>query len=436
MCSGSKQLASNPKELDKLISLAKSAYKQLYKNGSYTPEDLAKYKPYQAVINETNRLIRKSVDKEITHEIPAVMREALQRDVFLFSALKTHAQLFEVSQFLTTPEGTIRSAYQFEQLVLSVNENYNINYLDAERNYAISAAQSAASWVDVDQDGDRYNLQYRTALDDKVREVHREMEGITLPVSDPFWKMYYPPNGWRCRCKAPQVLKDKYDVTDPEKAMQAGEKSTTKISASGKNSLEIFRFNPGNQKVIFPPAHPYSKVRGAEIVKGLVKSESLSWTVQSEFKNGGAVLIHELVEHGAPDFNRLIQIANSFAKSGSVVQILPRMDSPFNNPRYAAIYGDLQNTKYWGKCPDLKIDGNYFEHEGFTTDNQQKALKNMLNRGTKQSNYLIIEDCGLGDHYVKNRIFNHSRMNDPIEEAWVVEGSEVRLLFKNTKASQ
>src|SRR5690606_28585646 len=31
--------------------------------------------------------------------------------------------------------------------------------------------------------------------------------------------------------------------------------------------LEIFRFNPGLQKVVFPPHHPYSKVKGADVVK-------------------------------------------------------------------------------------------------------------------------------------------------------------------------
>ena len=38
------------------------------------------------------------------------------------------------------------------------------------------------------EDGDRYNLQYRTANDGKVRPEHATMHGITLPPSYPFWE--------------------------------------------------------------------------------------------------------------------------------------------------------------------------------------------------------------------------------------------------------
>lgn len=243
----------------------------MYKSGSYSPEDLSKQESYKAVISETNRLIQKSVKAGIKTEIPEVMRESLDNDVFLFSALRTHAQLFEASRLLTNDDGTIRSEYQFQQAIKGIYEDYNINYLDAERNFALASAQSAANWADVEKDGDEYNLQYRTAMDEKVREQHRALEGITLPPSDSFWNMYYTPNGWRCRCVAVQVRKSKYETTDPDKAMEAGEAATTKIGTNGKNKLEIFRFNPGKQKVIFPPKHPYNKVKGASEVKKIAK---------------------------------------------------------------------------------------------------------------------------------------------------------------------
>lgn len=125
----------------------------------------------------------------------------------------------------------------------------------------------AASWAEVREDGDRYDLQYRTMGDHKVRNDHRAMNGITLPPDDPFWKSYYPPNGWNCRCTVRQVLRDKFPRTDPERAMQAGEAAT----ASPKQ--KIFRFNPGIDKQIFPPKHPYYKVskEAADEVKQAVE---------------------------------------------------------------------------------------------------------------------------------------------------------------------
>jgi len=81
------------------------------------------------------------------------------------------------------------------------------------------------------------------------------------------WPSYYPPNGWRCRCQAVEVRKSKYEESDSAKALESGEKATTQIGKDGKNRLEIFRFNPGKEEKLFPPKHPYNKLKGAEEVK-------------------------------------------------------------------------------------------------------------------------------------------------------------------------
>ncbi len=124
----------------------------------------------------------------------------------------------------------------------------------------------AAKWNEF-SNSDRYELQYRTADDNKVREEHAALNGITLPKSDPFWIYYTPLNGWKCRCTTVEVLKGKYTTSNSDKANKAGETATTQIGKDGKNRLEIFRFNPGIQKVVFPPAHPYTKIAGASSVK-------------------------------------------------------------------------------------------------------------------------------------------------------------------------
>lgn len=103
----------------------------------------------------------------------------------------------------------------------------------------------------------RYDLQYRTAGDGRVREEHAAMHGITLPADDPFWDKYYPPNGWRCRCTAVEVNKGKYPVSDSEEARRTGDKATTKLDRFGNNKAGIFRFNPGKEGKVFPPKHPY-----------------------------------------------------------------------------------------------------------------------------------------------------------------------------------
>jgi hypothetical protein len=70
-----------------------------------------------------------------------------------------------------------------------------------------------------------------------------------------------------------QVRKGKYDLSDSTKAITEGEKATSQIGKDGKNKLAIFRFNPGIQKVVFPPSHPYTKVAGAKTVREELKKE-------------------------------------------------------------------------------------------------------------------------------------------------------------------
>lgn len=42
--------------------------------------------------------------------------------------------------------------------------------------------------------------QYQTAGDNEVREEHRVMDGRVYAADDPIWDIWYPPNGFGCRC--------------------------------------------------------------------------------------------------------------------------------------------------------------------------------------------------------------------------------------------
>ncbi len=43
-------------------------------------------------------------------------------------------------------------------------------------------------------------LRYVAILDDVTRPDHEELHNLVLPVDDPFWDIFAPPNGWNCRC--------------------------------------------------------------------------------------------------------------------------------------------------------------------------------------------------------------------------------------------
>lgn len=192
------------------------------------------------------------------------MRQNLQRSNYIFSGIKTFHELNEAFPSLIDDNGNRKPFEQFLNDVQNIDRTYNQNYLRAEYNFCHASADMAARWERFEEDGDRYNLQYRTANDDKVRPQHAALHGVTLPVSDPFWQTYYPPNGWNCRCTVVQVRKSKYPVTPHDEAMARG------AEATGKDTKGIFQFNPGIQQKTFPDYNPYTikRCRDCDIAKG------------------------------------------------------------------------------------------------------------------------------------------------------------------------
>lgn len=237
-----------------------------------------------------------------------------------------------------------------------------------------------------------------------------------------------------CRCNVVQVLKEDYPKSDSATAMQAGATATTKIGKDGKNSLSIFRFNPGKDKIIFPPKHPYMKANANSKsvneqdkakAKGIVeklaeeKRKQQQWKQIRKYKNGGSIQVHQNVDRKQKDYKRLILIANHFAATGKQVELLPKVHH--KDPMYTELYAGLIGTKYERKCPDLKIGEKYYEHEGYVK--KRNSLKHMLTRGLKQSSRVIIEDEGSANWYVKKIVKRRVATGQNIEEVWILKGN-------------
>lgn len=238
----------------KILKTAEKAFKKLFDKGSYKPEDLFKTQEYKILIDETTQVFNST----ISHEVTADLRKHLEYGNLVFSGLKTHAQLTEARQYLKDEKGDIVPFYKFQEKILKLNQAYNKNYLEAEYEFAVQSAQSVESWQTFSDDAERYWLEYRTAGDERVRADHDALRGVCLPKNDPFWESYYPPLGWRCRCTVVQVLASEKQLSDSKKARELGERATTQIGASGKNKLEMFRFNPALEKRLFPKDNGYA----------------------------------------------------------------------------------------------------------------------------------------------------------------------------------
>lgn len=78
-----------------------------------------------------------------------------------------------------------------------------------------------------------WGYRYTTIGDDRVRQSHELLDGITLPRTDSFWETHYPPNGYSCRCQAVAIF-------DPDTVEQLPI-ARAEIPAPDQG----FNFNPG-----------------------------------------------------------------------------------------------------------------------------------------------------------------------------------------------
>lgn len=232
--------------------------------GSQFRVDIVADPAVQDFISTHASALDSSFEKE---EMSDAMRRRLTRSNYIFSSMKAFHELHEAFPSLIDENGDRKSFERFLSDVRKIDATYNANYLRVEYNFVAASANMAARWEAFALDGDRYNLQYRTQRDDKVRPDHAALDRITLPIDDSFWEDFYPPNGWNCRCSCVQVLKSKYPVTDHDEAMQRGNE------AIQRDPRGIFRFNPGIERKSVPDYNPYTirRCRDCDIAKGKTK---------------------------------------------------------------------------------------------------------------------------------------------------------------------
>lgn len=235
---------------------------------------------------ETHSSVLDSSFKQV--EMSQAMRHRLERSNYIFSGIKTFHELNQAFPSMLDADGNRKPFEQFLNEVRTIDETYNSNYLKAEYNFVQSSAEMAAKWEGFMKDGDRYNLQYRTAGDDKVRPEHKELDRVTLPITDSFWEEFYPPNGWNCRCTVVQVRKSRYPATPHEEAMVLGE------TALGKDSKGIFRFNPGKEEKTVPDYNPYTIKRCRDC--NVAKKAELAAHIPDNDLCAACKLVRELVK--------------------------------------------------------------------------------------------------------------------------------------------
>lgn len=175
--------------------------------------------------------------------------EFFKKNLYKFSSAKSMFEVLSMQEVLLDAEGAIVSFAEFKKRVKALNIEFNVVHLKTEYNHVIKAGQAASNWIEYEKDSDLFpNLQYKTKGDKRVRPQHANLDNIILSINDSFWDMYYPPNGWNCRCFVLQMPSDA-QITSTSTAKTKGEKA--KVS-------NTFAYNVGKEKKVFEETtHPY-----------------------------------------------------------------------------------------------------------------------------------------------------------------------------------
>jgi len=240
-----------------MIKEAKRIAKLIY-NGKLKEGDIDP-KLATLVAEKLKEAIMEGFGKNLTDLDPGnpdyEMLKNLEKNVYAFSAAKNYQQLKDMTRALSDESGNIRTFTEFRNIVQNINYQYNADWLQTEYNTAINSATTASRWVEFEQNKESMPLlEYVTAGDDRVRPEHQELNHVKKNIDDPFWDMYYPPNGFNCRCTVDQLTSG---AETPDHKIKYPEVTP------------MFQVNLAKQGLAFPANHPYFDGVPDEVLQSL-----------------------------------------------------------------------------------------------------------------------------------------------------------------------
>jgi hypothetical protein len=345
--------------------------------------------------------------------------QELKHNNGVFAAFKAYDQAEELRANLLNDKGKLKSFAQFNKDTAHITAKHK-RYRKTEYNTAVKRARSAQQFKEFQKTAHLYpNIKWTPSRSANPDAIHRGFYGTVLPINDVFWQTNFPGSRYGCKCG--------WEVTD-EEVTGMPENQPTPVPGLDKS--------PVATKSIFTQSHPVFKLSKQKkkaitgVAESLIRNGSTYIPrVIKGYANGGKILQSIQVDKAAADYSRVLKVAEFWATQGDVVEITPNLRT-INHPLYKVVYKDLKDTKYWTKHPDLKRNGLFYEHEGFRTTNSNKALRNMFNRGLKQSSRIVIEDCGITDKYLRRNIEGRITEGSAIDEVWILTKKELRLFYK------
>ena len=172
-------------------------------------------------------------------------------NIHRFGKDKSQRMVLELNRLLKDP--ALDTKAKFKEAARRLIPNYREAWLDTEVDQAYAVSQMAARHQEMMEDiDDAPYWKYVTVGDDRVRLSHTALDGKVFAKSDSEAWRFLPPNGFKCRCDAEDVL-ESYDgsISTFSDGVNADIDGFNQMQKSGHD------VNWGDEKQIFTAAQSY-----------------------------------------------------------------------------------------------------------------------------------------------------------------------------------
>jgi len=376
-----------------------------------------------------------AVSVEFQKEYPELCKVMADNNE-VFAAFKVHDQCERMARLLTGDDGQLRPFREWVKLAEPISDHHNRVWLRTEYDTAVRRAAQARDWMQFREEKDALpNLRWVPSTAATPGADHMVFWNTVRPVDDAFWSAHRPGDRWGCQCSleatddpATDVPKDVFEAPDP--GLDNNPADDGKLFSDSHpyfpDSCATCPFNTGGHQSGTPTNKGKDCANCSYLRTCLPEEDFVFYRIGK-----GTVKTSRLIDVSSSDFGKIQQVADYFASMGSEVEMTPKMSRP---PKflYDCYYKNLRGTQYENKCPDLRVDGVWYEHEGFVSGNPMNAFRNMMNHGLKQASRIIIDQPDLTDAYMKRSIHNRISNGQSIDEVWIRTNDGLRLLYKKS----
>ena len=156
--------------------------------------------------------------------------------------------------------------------------------------------------------------------------------------------------------------------------------------------------------------------------------ECEQFLLYKDYPSGGKIWLMLGLDTSGLDYEDILAIAKCLAKSGHEVKVLRAVH--YKDPIYREVFGELIGTRYYRKCPDLMVDGNFVEYESYKSSQPKNAFRNMLHNGLAQSERIILHNCNLTDGYMLRKVISKKEKGVSVLSVWIFDGESLKQLYK------